>query len=45
MFKSKLFIKSMFVIMLLIIGYVVVISIFVIPKIESSFYSLEEKNT
>ena len=44
MFKSNLFIKSMFIITIVMIGYDFGMSIFSIPKIEESIYSLEEKN-
>ena len=44
MFKSNLFIKSMFILTLVMIGYDFGMSIFSIPKIEESIYSLEEKN-
>lgn len=44
MFKSNIFIKSMFILTLVMIGYDFGMSIFAIPKIEDGIYSLEEKN-
>lgn len=44
MFKSNLFIKSMFILTIVMIGYDFGMSIFSIPKIEESIYLLEEKN-
>ena len=44
MFKSKIFLKAMLVVTGVIVIYTLSVSIFVIPKIDHSIYSLEEKN-
>ena len=44
MLKSKIFYKAMFVVTSIIIIYTLAVSIFVIPKIDNSIQSLEEKN-
>jgi len=44
MFKSKIFLKAMFIVTSVIIVYTLSISILVIPKINNSIYSLEERN-
>ena len=44
MFKSKIFLKAMLIVSSVIVIYTLAISIFVIPKINDSIYSLEEKN-
>ncbi|MEA3512369.1 MAG: hypothetical protein U9R37_02110, partial [Campylobacterota bacterium] len=44
MFKSKIFLKAMMIVTSVIIIYTLVISIFVLPKIDESIISLEEKN-
>jgi signal transduction histidine kinase len=42
MFKSKIFLKAMFVVSTIIIAYTLAISLFVVPKIDESIYKLEE---
>jgi len=44
MFKSKLFLKAMFVVSSAIFMYTLAIYIFVIPKVSNNISSLEEKN-
>ncbi len=44
MFKSSLLIKSMAIIIILSLSYFVVVSFFILPKIENSVYTLEKKN-
>lgn len=44
LFKSKIFLKAMLVVSSVIIVYTLAISLFVIPKIDESVQSLEEKN-
>jgi len=44
MFRSKIFLKAMFIVASVIIAYTIVISMFVIPKIDQSIQNLEEKN-
>lgn len=44
MFKSKIFFKAMLVVTSIITIYTLAISIFVIPKIDTSIQNLEEKN-
>ena len=44
MFKSKIFFKAMLVVSSVIVIYTMAISIFVIPKIDTSIRYLEEKN-
>ena len=44
MFKSKIFLKAMLVVTSVIVIYTLAISVFVIPKIDNSIRSLEEKS-
>ncbi len=44
MFKSKIFIKAMYVVASIIIIYTLAIFLFVIPKIDNTIQSLEEKS-
>ena len=44
MFKSKIFLKAMLVVTSVTVVYTLAISIFVIPKIDESIQSLEEKS-
>jgi len=44
MYKTKLFYKSMLIILSIAMGYFVSINMFAIPKIENSIHSLEDNN-
>ncbi len=44
MFKSKIFIKAMLIVTVLVAGYSIAVSIFIIPKINNDIKQLEEKN-
>jgi len=43
-FKSKIFLKAMFIVTSMILIYTLSISVFTIPKVENSIKNLEEKN-
>ena len=44
MFKSKIFLKALLVVVMVIATYTVAITAFVVPKINNIIYKLEEKN-
>ncbi|MEA2099462.1 MAG: cache domain-containing protein, partial [Campylobacterota bacterium] len=44
MFKSKIFLKAMFIVTSVIVVYTVVLYLFALPKIDESIQNLEERN-
>ncbi len=44
MFKSKILYKTMFIVSGLIVGYIIAVFMFALPRIDQSFQMLEERN-
>ena len=44
MFKLNIFKKSMLIVISLIIGYIFVLSVFILPSVNTNVQKIEEKN-